>query len=188
MKLFVVMAMLPLVAVGVGAQGYSISDLGSSPSETPGWRWEPIADTVMGGNSELVPPAVIETENGKALLLAGRVVTKGGGFIQVRLKRDDGRFDASGYSGVEIEVDARTTTSWYVFLRTKDNVFPWSYYGATVEPTPTRSVIRVPFSAFKAQSALRKAVRTEFLTSVALVAAYEDFNAYMRIYRVGFYR
>ncbi|PKL24731.1 MAG: hypothetical protein CVV47_09875 [Spirochaetae bacterium HGW-Spirochaetae-3] len=187
MKSLALIAMLPLVAVGLGAQGYSIFNPGASPSETPGWKWEPIADSVMGGNSELVPPAVIEVDGERALLLAGRVVTKGGGFIQVRLKREDGLFDASGYSGVAIEVDARTPTSWYVFLRTKDNVFPWSYYGAAFRPTPQRSVIRIPFGAFKAESAFRKNVRTDFLSSVALVAAYEDFNAYMRIYSVSFY-
>jgi len=187
MKTIVLLSLLPLVAAGVGAQGYTLSNPGASPSEAPGWIWESFADTVMGGKSELVPPAIVAAEGGKALLLAGRVITKGGGFIQVRLKHEPGLFDASGYTGVEVEVDARTTTSWYVFLRTKDNVFPWSYYGASISPGPQKSVIRIPFSAFKAESTLRKSVRTEFLSSVALVAAYEDFNAYMRIYRVGFY-
>jgi hypothetical protein len=188
MNPFLFIAMLPLASVGVGAQGYVLSNLGESLSEAPGWIWESFADRVMGGKSELVPPAVVEADGGKALLLAGRVVTKGGGFIQVRLKHDKALFDASGFTGVEIEVDARTATSWYLFLRTKDNVFPWSYYGAPLQPTPQKSVIRIPFSAFKAESAGRKTVRTEFLSSVALVAAFEDFNAYMRIYRLGFYR
>ncbi len=67
-------------------------------------------------------------------------------------------------------------------------MFPWSYYGASISPTPQKSVIRVPFSAFKAESTGKKSARTQFLSSVALVAAYEDFNAYMRIYRVGFYK
>jgi len=188
MKTIMLLAMLPLAAASAGAQVFSVSNLSRSPSEAPGWVWESFADRVMGGKSELVPPAVIDADGGKALLLAGKVITKGGGFIQVRLKHEQGLFDASGYTGVEMEVDARTTTSWYVFLRTKDNVFPWSYYGATIRPTPQKSVIRIPFSAFKAESTLRKSVRTEFLSSVALVAAFEDFNAYMRIYRVGFYQ
>ncbi len=141
----------------------------------------------MGGKSLLVPPTVVDTDGGKALLLAGKVITKGGGFIQVRLKHQDGLYDASGYTGVELEVDARTPTSWYVFIRTKDNLFPWSYYGASISPTLQKSVIRIPFSAFKAESTGKKAIRTQFLSSVALVAAYEDFNAYMRIYQVGFY-
>lgn len=179
--------MLPLVSASLEAQVLTLSNLDASPPEAPGWVWESFADTVMGGKSELVPPAVVEAEGRKALLLAGKVVTKGGGFIQVRLKHGKGLFDASGYAGVELEVDARTVTSWYVFLRTKDNLFPWSYYGASISPATQKSVIRIPFSAFKAESTGRKAVRTEFLSSIALVAAYEDFNAYMRIYRVAFY-
>jgi len=188
MKTLMLLALLPLVTAGLQAQALVLSNLSESPSEAPGWVWESFADTVMGGKSELVPPAIIEADGSKALLLAGKVITKGGGFIQVRLKHGKGLFDASGYTGVEVEVDARTASSWYVFLRTKDNVFPWSYYGATISPKTQKSVIRVPFSAFKAESTLRKSVRTEFLSSIALVAAYEDFNAYMRIYSVGFYK
>lgn len=188
MKTLFFLAILPFAAAVIDAQVYSLSNLGASPSEAPGWIWESFADRVMGGKSELVPPAIVDADGSKALLLAGKVITKGGGFIQVRLKHQDGLYDASGYTGVEIEVDARTASSWYVFLRTKDNIFPWSYYGAAFSPTPQKSVIRIPFSAFKAESTGRKTVRAEYLSSVALVAAYEDFNAYMRIYKVGFYK
>lgn len=188
MKTLFFLAILPFAAAGIDAQGIILSNPSASPSEAPGWVWEAFADRVMGGKSELVPPAIIDADGGKALLLAGKVITKGGGFIQVRLKHQDGLYDASGYEGVEIEVDARTATSWYVFLRTKDTMFPWSYYGAPFSPTPQRGVIRIPFGAFKAESTGRKTVRTEYLSSIALVAAYEDFNAYMRIYKVGFYK
>ena len=188
MKTLLFLVILPLAATCVGAQGYTLSSLGSSPSEAPGWIWESFADRVMGGKSELVPPTVIDADGDKALLLAGKVITKGGGFIQVRLKHEGGLYDASGYTGIELEVDARTPASWYVFLRTKDNLFPWSYYGASISPAQQKSIIRIPFSSFNAESTLRKTVRTQFLSSVALVAAYEDFNAYMRIYQVGFYK
>lgn len=177
-----------MAAASAAAQGYTIANLGNSPSEAPVWVWESFADTVMGGNSELESPVVIDADGTKAMLLAGRVVTKGGGFIQVRLKYGKERFNASPYSGVEIEVDARSETSWYVFLRTRDNVFPWSYYGAPFRPSATRTTIRIPWSSFEAASTLRKSVRPEYISSVALVAAFEDFNAYLRIYRVGFYQ
>jgi hypothetical protein len=179
--------MIPLASAVAWPQGYTLSNFSISPTETPGWVWESFADRVMGGKSDLQPPAVMATEGGKALLLAGTVVTKGGGFIQVRLKREKGLFDASAFTGVELEVDARTTSSWYVFLRTKDNLFPWSYYAASIQPTAEKSVIRVPFTAFKGEATARKDVRPEFLSSVAIVAAFKDFAAYMRIYRVGFY-
>ena len=179
---------LPISLASLYAQDFTISDLSASPSEQPNWVWEAFADRVMGGKSELAEPLIIQVDESKALVLAGRVVTKGGGFIQVRLRNTKGLFDASAYSGVEIEVDAQTPTSWYVFLRTKDNFFPWSYYGAKFTPGPTRSTIRIPWSAFVAESTGKKAVRTNYISSVALVAAFEDFNAYMRIYRVAFYR
>ncbi|PKL09168.1 MAG: hypothetical protein CVV51_05130 [Spirochaetae bacterium HGW-Spirochaetae-7] len=188
MKIPILLALLPMAAANVAAQGYTISNLGNSPSEDPAWMWESFADTVMGGKSELTPPAVVDADGSKAMLLAGRVVTKGGGFIQVRLRYGKDRFDASAWSGVEVEVDARSETSWHIFLRTRDTLFPWSYYGAPFKPSSSRSTIRIPWSAFEAASTLRKNVRTDSISSVALVAAFEDFNAYLRIYRVGFYK
>jgi hypothetical protein len=188
MKPMVVTSVLVIAGAAAWAQGYTISNLSSTPAETSGWVWESFADKVMGGKSELTPPAVIDGEGGKALLLAGRVITKGGGFIQVRLKYGDELFDASSWAGVEIEVDSPAEGSYFVFLRTKDNFFPWSYYGASFKPTPKRTTIRIPWSAFKAESTTKKTVRTQLLSSVALVAAFTDFNAYLRIYSVRFYK
>ena len=188
MKTLAWLLALPVSLVPAAAQDFTISNLSNNPSEQPGWVWEAFADRVMGGKSELVEPLVIQVDESKALVLAGRVITKGGGFIQVRLRHTKGLFDASSYSGVALEVDAQTPTSWYVFLRTKDNFFPWSYYGAQFTPSQTRSTINLPWSAFTAESIGKKAVRTNYISSVAIVAAFEDFNAYMRIYRVGFYR
>ncbi len=188
MKTFALLFALPVALVPAASQSYIISDLAASPSEQNGWVWEAFADRVMGGRSELVPPEILEVDGTKALLLAGRVITKGGGFIQVRLRHVQGLFDASSYAGVEIEVDAKTSGSWYVFLRTRDNFFPWSYYGARFSPETKRSTIRIPWEAFTAEGTGKKTVRPQYLSSVALVAAFEDFNAFMRIYRVGLYR
>jgi len=188
MKALLLLSLLSAILVPALAQTYTLSEIGASPSEARGWVWESFADTVMGGKSELVPPAIISAETGKALLLAGKVVTKGGGFIQVRLKHGDELFDASTYTGVEIEVDASTVGSYFVFLRTKDNVFPWSYYAAPFKPETSRTTIRIPFASFGAASTLKKTVRTEFLSSIALVAANKDFNAYLRIYSVRLYK
>lgn len=189
MKKFMILCALPIAIAGAYGDVYAISNLNESPSEQEGWVWEAFADRVMGGKSELANPVIMESDDGqKALLLAGRVITKGGGFIQVRLRHEKGKFDASAYSGIEIEVDARTPNSWYVFVRTRDNFFPWSYYRAQFTPLPERSVIRIPWNAFAAESTGRKAIRPEYLSSIGIVAAFEDFNAYMRIYRVGLYR
>lgn len=137
MKKLALMFALPLAMAGAYADGYVISNLNNTPSEAEGWVWEAFADRVMGGKSELVPPVIVEAEGQKALLLAGRVITKGGGFIQVRLRHSKDRFDASAYSGIEIEVDARTPNSWYIFLRTKDNFFPGAITGLSSKQLPS---------------------------------------------------
>ncbi len=188
MKIYLLLGLLSVACAQSFAQAYRLSDLSVTPSETPGWVWESFADTVMGGNSELAPPAIIDAEGGKALLLAGKVVTKGGGFIQVRLKYGKQLFDASEYSGVEIDVDASSEGSYFVFLRTKDTNFPWSYYAAPFKPQVVKGTIRIPWTSFVAASTLRKTVRPEYISSVALVAANKDFNAYLRIYGVRFYK
>jgi hypothetical protein len=188
MKTLFVIISLAAFTTSLPAEAFIVSDLARTPPEAPEWEWEYFADTVMGGNSEIAPPLLQETGEGKALLLAGRVVTRGGGFIQVRLKYQGRNFDASDYSGVEIELSAPEPGSYFVFLRTRDNIFPWSYYSAPAETTAARTIIRIPWSEFSAQSTLRRSVRPQRLTSIALTAAFEDFNAYLNIYRVGLYR
>ncbi|MCX7775896.1 MAG: CIA30 family protein [Spirochaetaceae bacterium] len=186
-KLFLLLA-LPFAMAGAQDTVYVIADMQASHSEQSAWAWEAFADRVMGGRSELSPPVLIDAEGRTALLLAGRVITEGGGFIQVRFRHERGLFNAADYAGIELEVDARTPSSWYVFVRTRDNVLPWSYYRAPFSPSVTPSVLRLPWSAFTAESTGRKTVNPEFISSIGIVAGFEDFNAYMRIYRVGLYR
>lgn len=78
-------------------QDLVLSDFPAGLSQAPGWVWEGFADTVMGGNSSLASPGIINTPSGPAYRLTGKVVTKGSGFIQVRLDHQAGRFAASTY-------------------------------------------------------------------------------------------
>jgi len=176
-----------LMAFPLFAQDLVLSDQEAGVFQAPGWTWESFADTVMGGNSELVPPRVVTTEAGSALLLAGRVVTKGGGFIQTRLKYGEKSFDASGYAGIEVSLAAPAEGNYFVFLRTRDNFFPWSYYSAPLAVTPEKNSFRLPWSAFTAESTGKKTVRPDRLSSVALTAAFKDFISDLRIYRVALY-
>lgn len=176
------------MALPLAAQDLLLSDFQAGLANAPGWLWRGFADRVMGGRSDLVEPGIINTPEGLALRLAGRVVTKGGGFIQVRLEKEGGRFDASPYAGIELTLSAPPGGRYYAFLRTKDNVFPWSYYGALLELDGSLQTLRLPWGAFKAESTLRKAPRAQFMESIALVAAYLDFEPDLKIYRVGLYR
>jgi len=171
---------MKLVLCTIAAFGaiFSVSaesmDLASFPDKlisAPGWTWEGFADTVMGGNSDLQTPSIVNR----------------GGFIQVRLQHDDGIFDASGFSGVEVELQAPAGGSYYLFARTRDNTFPWSYFGAYIDVPEKRSILQIPWSAFKGENSLRRNIRPELLRSVALVAAYKDFQSDLHIYRVSFY-
>lgn len=191
MTAILVVAMLAAVAPGAAAE-MVLAHFDAGVSEAPGWRWGAYADRVMGGRSEMIPPAVVDTPNGRALRLAGKVITRGGGFIQVRLEQERGSFDASGYAGVEMRLSAPAGGNYFVFVRTRDNLLPWSYYGAplhvkgtVIDPSQT---IRIPWSAFSAESALRNTLRPNRITSVALVAAFEDFDADLKILSVGLYR
>jgi hypothetical protein len=169
-------------------QDLVLSDFPARLPQAQGWVWEGFADTVMGGNSSLTSPGVVNTPAGPAYRLAGKVVTRGGGFIQVRLDHKAGPFDASAYAGVEVVVDAPAGGSYYVFVRTRDNLFPWSYYGALLDLPGGMRTIRLPWNAFEAQSTLRKTIRPDRLGNVALVAAYKDFEPDLKIYRVSLYR
>jgi hypothetical protein len=176
------------LALPLGAQNLVLSDFSQTTIEANGWQWQGFADTVMGGRSTLDQPRIESTPWGRALRLTGQVVTRGGGFIQVRLQHQDNRFDGSGFAGVEVEVQSPTPGSYYVFARTRDNAFPWSYYGAKITPSSTKSTIRIPWEAFQPESTLRRSIRPDRITSIALVAAYADFQSDLAIFRVGLYR
>ncbi|MGD9941038.1 MAG: CIA30 family protein [Clostridia bacterium] len=173
---------------GSSSQDLVLSDFPAGLAQAPGWVWEGFADTVMGGNSSLASPGIVNTPAGPAYRMTGQVVTKGGGFIQVRLDHPAGRFDASTYTGVEVVLDAPPGGNYFVFLRTKDNLFPWSYYGALLDLPGDKQTIRLPWSAFEAKSTLRRSIRTDRLLNVALVAAFKDFEPDLKIYRVSLYR
>ncbi|MFH2113002.1 MAG: CIA30 family protein [Spirochaetota bacterium] len=170
------------------SQDLVLSDFPTGLAQATGWVWEGFADTVMGGNSRLASPGIVNTPAGPAYRMTGQVVTKGGGFIQVRLDHPAGRFDASTYMGVEVVLDAPAGGSYYVFLRTKDNLFPWSYYGALLDLPGGKQTIRLPWNSFEAKSTLRRIIRTDRLLNVALVAAFKDFEPDLKIYRVNLYR
>lgn len=190
MKYSLFLSALPLVlmALPLAAQDFVLFDYSAGVPQQTGWEWQSFADRVMGGKSDLITPSVVNTPDGPAWRLAGKVVTKGGGFIQVRLEKQKGNFDASAFSGIEVSVSAEAGGSYFVFLRTKDNFFPWSYYSAPLALTGGKQTVRLPWSAFSAESTGRKTVRAESLSSVALVAAFKDFDADLKIYRVALYK
>ncbi len=181
--------LLLLLAIPASAETVLLADFPNRMFELPGWRWQGLADTVMGGRSTLESPRIVMTEHGPALRLAGQVVTRGGGFIQVRLQRESEFFDGSGFSGIEVELDAVEGGRYYLFVRTSDNRLPWSYYSALLDVPKSRETIRVPWSSFSSRGSWGgRSLRTESISSIAVVAAEEDFHAELNLYQLGLYR
>ena len=86
-----------------------------------GTRWQGFTDRVMGGLSDM-QAEVVETDQGKALRMTGRVrLENNGGFIQVRLPLAGDRetFDASSYTGIETTLRGRPG-AWFLHLRTPE--------------------------------------------------------------------
>jgi len=176
------------VALPLGAEEMILADFPAGVQQAGGWVWEYFSDRVMGGRSDLVPPVIAGSVGERFLQLAGTVNTKGGGFIQVRLRRERGSLDASPWSGIEATIEAVPGGAYFVHLRTSETPMPWSYFGAPLEWPGGKVTLRIPWSAFAGVSVGRMVVRPETLRSVAIVAAEADFRADLRIYRLSLYR
>jgi len=176
------------LAVPLGAQDLVLADFPAGVTQTSGWTWEFFSDRVMGGRSDLEQPVISGSGSDRALRLAGAVNTKGGGFIQVRLRRTPGILDAAEWKGIEATLEAAPGGAYFVHARTADTRMPWSYYVAPLAWPGGRVTLRIPWSAFEGVSVGRVTIRPELIQSVALVAADRDFAADLRIYRLSFYR
>jgi energy-converting hydrogenase Eha subunit G len=80
-----------VLALPPGAEELVLADFTAGVVQASGWAWEFFSDRVMGGQSNLDQPG-------------GAVNTKGGGFIQVRIRRTQGVLDASEWKGIEATV------------------------------------------------------------------------------------
>jgi len=184
----IVLTLLLSLALPLGAEELVLADFPAGVIQASGWTWEFFSDRVMGGRSDLEQPVVTGAGSDRALRLAGTVNTKGGGFIQVRIRRTRGVLDAAEWKGIEATVEAGPGGAYFLHARTADTRMPWSYYGAHLAWPGGRVTLRIPWSAFEGVSVGRTTIRPELIQSVALVAADRDFAADLRIYRLSFYR
>lgn len=127
-----------------------IDDLSCKPPiATIGTNWQLFTDTVMGGVSKATMTR--ETVAGReAILLRGNVSLKNnGGFVQISLDfRPDGApIDASGWSGIEVDVFGNGE-EYGVNLRTTDLTRPWQSYRQTFKATPRWEKVKLQFESF----------------------------------------
>jgi hypothetical protein len=144
-----------------------------------------ISDQVMGGVSRgnLQPDQVAGRP---CLRLSGAVRTEHkGGFIQMALDLAALRFDASGFTGIELQVYGNEEM-YNLHLRTSGLWLPWQSYRAEFLATDHWQTIRAPFTALTPYRT-HKSFDSSQLIRLALVAIGRKFDADLCVGEVRFY-
>jgi len=150
-------------------------------------RWRLVTDTVMGGVSQGTLLAT-EINRRPAARMRGAVSTENnGGFIQIAmdLAPDGGAYDASGFTGVGIEVSGNGET-YGVHLRTTDMVRPQQSYREAFAAPPLWTVVRLPFAQFVPHR-IETPLNIMRLRRIGLVAIGRAFDADLSVARLWLY-
>jgi len=155
-------------------------------SSNLGTQWRIVTDQVMGGvsNGELT----LENYKGKnCLRMRGDVSTdNNGGFVQMALDlTNDGAFDASSYTGVEIIVSGNDE-HYNVHFRTTDLWLPWQSYRYSFKAISGWQTIHIPFKDIKAYRTTTK-FHKDKLKRIGLVAIGKDFKADLCVASIKLY-
>ena len=153
-----------------------------------GTQWRGVSDQVMGGVSQAT--VTRQNEAGRTFLrLSGDVrLDNNGGFIQAaaNLASSDSTFDASGYTGIRLEVRGNGE-QYSLHLRTPDNTRPWQSYRAHFTAGPDWRVIELAFADFKPYR-VDAPLDTSNLRRMGLVAIGRAFMADLSVSNISFYR
>lgn len=153
---------------------------------TPAWEF--VADTVMGGVSQ---GGISRAQ------VAGRVATRlqgdvsldnNGGFVQMAfdLEPGGGSHDASGYTGLELEVFGNGER-YDLRLRTDQLTRPWHSFRTDFEASAEWTTLRVPFTAFEAHKT-DKIFDPSRLRRIGVLAIGRVFRADVAISAIRLYR
>jgi hypothetical protein len=178
-----------LVMGGVEAQEMVIHDLSDGERTSAlGTEWEGFSDQVMGGVSTM-SSGIEALDGGYGLHMTGSVsLENNGGFVQVRLPLGkEGNLDASEYSGVAVEARG-IGDDYYLHLRTPRTFLPWAHYAAPLPVGEEWRRIEVPFSSFEPKYMVGGgSPNVERLNSIAVVAAFAEFEADIWVRKISFY-
>jgi hypothetical protein len=154
---------------------------------TLGTQWRLITDGVMGGVSSGTL-GTGQREGRNCLRLQGEVsLENSGGFIQAALQlAQSGVLDASGYTGVELDVYGNGE-SYNVHFKTSRVWLPWQHYRASFMAEPGWHTVQVPFAAFEGYR-IGAAFDPAGLERIGIVAYGRAFTADLCIGRVAIYR
>ena len=151
-----------------------------------GTKWQLVTDGVMGGLSQ--GQLTLDEYKGKnCLRMRGDVTTENnGGFVQIALSlSEQGDFDASAYTGVEIEV-AGNNELYNIHFRTGDLWFPWQSYRYSFTAESDWQTYRVPFSELEKYKTFNK-FSPDQIKRIGLVAIGRDFQADLCLAAIAFY-
>ena len=155
-----------------------------------GTKWRLVTDNVMGGlSSGKLSLDNIKDKN--CIRMQGDVSTENnGGFVQIALPlldkhSDDKAFNASAYTGIEIEVSGNDE-SYNIHFRTDNLWFPWQSYRFSFKATPDWQTYRIPFSKLEPYKTTNKFSQDEILR-IGLVAIGREFQANLCLASIKFY-
>ena len=151
-----------------------------------GTKWQLVTDGVMGGLSQ--GQLTLDEYKGKnCLRMRGNVTTENnGGFVQIALSlSDQGDFDASAYTGVEIEV-AGNNELYNIHFRTGDLWFPWQSYRYSFTTSPDWQTHRIPFAHLTPYKTAQIFSQNEVIR-IGLVAIGREFQADLCLASIKFY-
>ncbi len=151
-----------------------------------GTKWQLVTDTVMGGLSK--GQLSLDEYKGKSCLrMRGNVTTENnGGFVQIALPLSkNNTFDASQYSGVEIEV-AGNSEIYNIHIRTDELWFPWQSYRSSFKAESDWKKYRFPFQKLDKYKTLHE-FSPEQINRIGLVAIGREFQADLCLTDIRFY-
>ena len=140
----------------------------------------------MGGVSQ--GQLVTDFVHGRPCLrMTGTVsLDNNGGFVQASLDLGkEAMLDASGYSGVEVDVYGNNET-YNLHLRTADTNIVWQSYRASFAAPPRWQTIRLPFDTFRPHR-IDLPLDTRHLKRIGFVAIGREFTADLCVGRVSLF-
>ena len=153
----------------------------------PSLHWRLVTDAVMGGVSRgSIAKETLESR--EAIRMRGDVSTENnGGFVQIALDLapETGSFDASGFTGLEMDVHGNHE-SYGAHLRTTDNTRPQQSYRQSFVTTSDWQTLQLPFVQFMPHR-IDIPLDVRRLRRIGLVAIGREFSADLAVARLAFY-
>ncbi len=157
------------------------------PEAATGTRWQMVSDAVMGGVSSGRMSKVMSSGRA-AIRMQGHVsLENNGGFIQIALDLapDGGTVDASGYTGLSLDV-LGNCQEYGLHLRTPDLMRPWQSYRQSFVAEQEWNELRLPFAGFRPYRT-DVPLDVRHLRRLGLVAIGREFEADLSVAGLRFY-